>query len=257
MPSTAQSGSGTAYEPSEYADEFSTDPAKDLSKNTETVVAIVNGTNDFDLLDAYLQVELDRQKRSDVIGAINERKQTVQTCPRGCDAPVMDRFETANGFQIKHQNAIQYKTCVTLAETEAGSKKMVVIFHDDPEEQVSNEPEDSPSEREPPAETEPESSDDAATEPVEAESDDADADTDDDSEDTAADEPVGQRPKQLYHKMKTVDGSMNLAGIRGWAASELGLSPDETKHVVDSLESGGYIEEIEEGTYRCQEKGGE
>lgn len=244
MPSTAQRGdSDASYQPSDYADDFSEDPAKILAKNEETVIAVVKGTNDLDLLNAYLDVEASREARQNVIGALNERKQTVSTCPRECDAPVMDRFETREEFQIKHQNAVQHKTCVTLAETESGEEAMIVVFHDEPEPEPDPEPTE-----EPPQEADDEVDDTDTGDEEPAEDDDAEEADDDE---LIEDEPVGQRPKALFHRMRQEDGTMNLAGIKGWCGNEFGISPDETKHVLDTLVNGDYVEEVEDGIYTC------
>lgn len=184
-----------------------------LPDDVESAVERVQQVDSETVLDAILELEVGRRSgddRKSIVGAINQRKEEVEEqCPRGCDAPVLDRFETADAFQIKHQNAVQHKTCITLVERLDGGSSLVVVFHDEP----------------------------GPTEDL--------------------GEPMGQSKKRLFHKMKSADGTMNLAGIKGWCSNELDLSPDEARLKIDTLENDGYIEEIDNGVYACPPRGGE
>lgn len=231
-PSTQQAESDESFEPSEYADEFSVDPARLLAKNEEMVLARIRGTVDPDLLDAYLQIEVDRHSRSDVIGAINKRKQELRECPRGCDSPIVDRLVSTSAVQIEHAVASHHRTCIVPRDID-GQCGLELVYHDTTEPQTAPSPE-------------PETASDA-----ESESDASD--TEQESDDDDRDEPVGQRPKKLYHKMRTTDGTMNKPGIVGWAGTQLGLSPDETEHVLQTLVNGGHVDEVDEGVYAVED----
>jgi len=232
MPSqTRSSETDASYEPSEYADEFDVDPASTLAMDAETVVARVACLTERVLLDAHLQVEVDRQARSEVIGALNKRKQELDGCPRGCDDPIIDRLVSTASIEIQHEDTTYHRTCI-VPRSIKGREGVELVYHDTSETEEPEPPE-------PEAETQPK----------------ADAESDDDDDDQDEDGPAGQRPKKLYAKMKSTDGTMNLAGIRGWAGSELDLSPDETKNVLDTLENDGYVGQVEDGVYRAPPPG--
>lgn len=200
------------------------EPAAVLAKGAETAIARIKGIDDPDLLDAYLQAEVDRDDpRGDVIGAINQRKTDLRQhagCPRGCDAPVKRRFDLPaddGGVQVKNQNATWHKTCIVPQE-DGGVE---VVLHGEPDA----------------ADAATEAADDAAPEPA-----DQDAAASDDG-------PTGQSAKHLYDKLSSSDEAMTLASIQGWAGTELGLSPSEAQLAVDTLVNGGYADEIEDAVY--------
>lgn len=215
MTPTTHQQSGGEYEPSEFADEFDVDPAYILAKGEEMAIARIRGITDLDLLQAFLKVEADRDARGDVIGAINQRKRELKTCPRGCDAPIHRRFETDEPCQVKHQNAVWHKTCIIPRD----DGELVIVLHDEPE----------------PA-------DDAGDQGEEADS----AGDSEEPEGKPADRPTGRTPKRIFDKLDSGQ-PMTMAGLKGWAGSELGTAPDETEMAVDALVNSGYIEETDDG----------
>lgn len=205
------------YEPSVYAGELPEDPGHILAKGTETAIARINGVNNPELLHAYLEVEIDREARQEVIGAINRRKQELQDCPR-CDLPVQDRFITDEPFQIKQQNAFYYSVC--MVPTDDG---VIAVYHDEPEEtgQDTSEGAETPPEPEPEPETE------------------------------ERDDPQSETAKRILDKLRASNEALSLAGLQGWAGTELDLSPDETELAVDTLVNGDYVTKADKGKYEA------
>lgn len=64
----------------ELIEAYGREPVKMLRKNEDTVEARVRAIDDIDLLEAYLQVEIEREPRSRqaVVGAINRRLTTLR-----------------------------------------------------------------------------------------------------------------------------------------------------------------------------------
>lgn len=242
MPSTQTHGGETDYEPSEYADDFNEDPAKILAKRKELLLKIIDGIQSEDLIKAVIEVEADRDSRAEIIGALNKRKQEIKSCPRGCSEPVIDRFQTADEFQIKHQNAVQYKTCI-IPKSDGSA---VVVFHHEPEPEP---PTDAETDAEPAGdeEGEPSEVDDEAAEEPSVDASEAMGGGDDERD---APDLEGHR-KSVYDRLDGT-GSMKLAGIKGWAATELDLSPDDVRALLDGLAADGHVEEIEDAVYATQ-----
>lgn len=121
----------------ETEDGWEDDIEQTLAKGVDMAIARVRGIDSIALLNDYLEAEIEGESRRKVIGAINQRKQALkESCPRGCDAPVLDTFTTDRDFQIKHQNAVQWKTCLILEDDH-----LVVVFHEQPRDESPEEPE--------------------------------------------------------------------------------------------------------------------
>lgn len=157
------------------------------------------------------------------------RHADLDVCPRSeCNHPIIDSFVTRDPFQIKHVNAVQYKTCV-VPEVDDSGPYVYVVFHDEPDTEFTpaSDLDEGTDEGEEPEEV------------VEAEPE----------PEPAADlSALTQFEEQIYVFVDKQDGSAMLAEIAGHMVGAKDRQAVDA--AVERLVDEGYLDEIENGVYK-------